>query len=63
MSGMVIGNSMTAMGLALERMKEEYKENNGRILAALSLGAEPKQASHMIVQKRCTPLSFQTWIV
>ncbi|MCA1021377.1 iron export ABC transporter permease subunit FetB [Halobacillus litoralis] len=51
MSGMVIGNSMTAMGLALERMKSEFKENNGRLLAALSLGAEPKQASHLIVQK------------
>jgi putative ABC transport system permease protein len=51
MSGMVIGNSMVAMGLALERMKSEFKENNGRILAALSLGAEPKQASHLIVRK------------
>lgn len=51
MSGMVIGNSMVAMGLALERMKNEFSENNGRLLAALSLGAEPKQASHLIVQK------------
>ncbi|SIS36901.1 ABC transporter permease [Salimicrobium flavidum] len=51
MSGMVIGNSMVAMGLALERMKTEFAENNGRILAALSLGAEPKQASHLIVQR------------
>ncbi len=51
MSGMVIGNSMVAMGLALERMKSEFKENEGRLLAALSLGAEPKQASHIIVQR------------
>ncbi|MBH0229867.1 ABC transporter permease [Halobacillus yeomjeoni] len=51
MSGMIIGNSMVAMGLALERMKSEFKENNGRLLAALSLGAEPKQASHLIVQR------------
>ncbi|MFQ3542783.1 iron export ABC transporter permease subunit FetB [Halobacillus rhizosphaerae] len=51
MSGMVIGNSMVAMGLALERMKNEFTENRGRLLAALSLGAEPKQASHLIVQK------------
>ncbi|CDQ17991.1 putative ABC transport system permease protein [Halobacillus karajensis] len=51
MSGMVIGNSMTAMGLALERMKNEFKENNGRLLASLSLGAEPKQASHLIIQR------------
>ncbi|WP_431798846.1 ABC transporter permease [Halobacillus andaensis] len=51
MSGMVIGNSMVAMGLALERMKNEFKENNGRLLAALSLGAKPKTASKLIVQK------------
>ncbi|QAS54197.1 ABC transporter permease [Halobacillus litoralis] len=51
MSGMVIGNSMTAMGLALERMKNEFRANNGRLLASLSLGAEPRQASHLIVQK------------
>ncbi|MBA2173602.1 iron export ABC transporter permease subunit FetB [Halobacillus locisalis] len=51
MSGMVIGNSMVAMGLSLERMKSEFKQNNGRLLAALSLGAKPKQASHLIVQK------------
>lgn len=50
MSGMVIGNSMVAMGLSLERMKSEFKQNNGRLLAALSLGAEPKEASHLIVQ-------------
>ncbi|MFC7320875.1 ABC transporter permease [Halobacillus campisalis] len=51
MSGMVIGNSMVAMGLALERMKNEFKENNGRLLAALSLGAKPSTASKLIVQK------------
>ncbi|MGP4074401.1 ABC transporter permease [Halobacillus sp. K22] len=51
MSGMVIGNSMVAMGLALERMKSEFRDNNGKLLAALSLGAEPKQASHLIVQR------------
>ncbi|KGX90873.1 membrane protein [Pontibacillus halophilus JSM 076056 = DSM 19796] len=51
MSGMVIGNSMIAMGLALERMKSEFKENEGRILAALSLGAAPDAASHVIVKK------------
>lgn len=51
MSGMVIGNSMVAMGLALERMKSEYKENEGRLLAALSLGAKPNQASTIIVQR------------
>ncbi|SDK54966.1 ABC transporter permease [Sediminibacillus albus] len=51
MSGMVIGNSMVAMGLALERIKSEFKENNGRLLAALSLGASPRQAAQIIIQK------------
>ncbi|QSS98951.1 iron export ABC transporter permease subunit FetB [Pontibacillus sp. ALD_SL1] len=51
MSGMVIGNSMIAMGLALERLKSEFKENEGRLTAALSLGAEPKQASQIIIQR------------
>ncbi|MBM7552293.1 ABC transporter permease [Thalassobacillus pellis] len=51
MSGMVIGNSMVAMGLALERMKSEFTENSGRLMAALALGAQPKQASHLIIRK------------
>ncbi len=51
MSGMVIGNSMVAIGLALERMKSEFKEGKGRIVAALALGAEPKQASKILVRK------------
>ncbi|WLR49778.1 iron export ABC transporter permease subunit FetB [Bacillus tianshenii] len=51
MSGMVIGNSMVAIGLALERLKNEFTEGKGRILAALSLGASPKDASKIIVRK------------
>lgn len=51
MSGMVIGNSMVAMGLALERMKSEYRGNQGKLMAALSLGAKPNQASKIIVQR------------
>ncbi|WP_257345835.1 ABC transporter permease [Pseudalkalibacillus decolorationis] len=50
-SGMVIGNSMIAIGLALERLQSQFKEERGRILAALSLGATPKQSSLMIVRK------------
>lgn len=45
MSGMIVGNSMIAAGLALERMKREFHTNRGRLLAALSLGATPSQAS------------------
>ncbi|PKR78989.1 iron export ABC transporter permease subunit FetB [Halalkalibacillus sediminis] len=51
MSGMVIGNSMVAMGLSLERMKSEFETNRGQLLAALSLGATPRQASHLTVKK------------
>ncbi|OIJ20269.1 iron export ABC transporter permease subunit FetB [Anaerobacillus alkalidiazotrophicus] len=51
MSGMVIGNSMVAIGLALERMKNEFREGKGKIVAALSLGAKPQQATKIIVRK------------
>lgn len=51
MSGMVIGNSMVAMGLALERMKGEFSSNKGVLLAALALGAPPKSASQFIIKK------------
>ncbi|MBB5173119.1 ABC transporter permease [Texcoconibacillus texcoconensis] len=51
MSGMVIGNSMVAIGLALERMKHEFNEGKDRIIAALSLGASPKQASQLLIRK------------
>lgn len=51
MSGMVIGNSMVAIGLALERMKSEFKESRGKIIAALALGAKPEVASKILVKK------------
>ncbi|WP_051314677.1 ABC transporter permease [Alteribacter aurantiacus] len=51
MSGMVIGNSMIAIGLALERMKSEFKEAKGKIVAALALGAKPDQASTILIRK------------
>ncbi|WP_261129439.1 ABC transporter permease [Bacillus sp. Marseille-Q3570] len=50
-SGMVIGNSMIAIGLALERLQHQFREEKGRVLAALSLGATPKQSSLPIVRK------------
>ncbi|WP_270179266.1 ABC transporter permease [Alkalihalobacillus sp. CinArs1] len=51
MSGMIIGNSMVATGLAFERMKNEFNDGRGKILAALSLGAKPAEASKMIIRK------------
>ncbi|MCF6137896.1 ABC transporter permease [Pseudalkalibacillus berkeleyi] len=50
-SGMIIGNSMVAIGLALERLLSQFREEKGRILAALSLGATPRQASIHIIRK------------
>ncbi|MCF6408459.1 ABC transporter permease [Pseudalkalibacillus salsuginis] len=50
-SGMIIGNSMIAIGLAIERLQSQFREEKGRVLAALSLGATPQQASLQIVQK------------
>lgn len=51
MSGMVIGNSMVAIGLALERMKSEFHENYDRLQAALALGATPKEATQPLIRK------------
>ncbi|QDI90101.1 iron export ABC transporter permease subunit FetB [Salicibibacter halophilus] len=51
MSGMVIGNSMVAIGLALERMKSEFQQSKGKLVAALALGAQPKQASTILIRK------------
>ncbi|MFP3359305.1 ABC transporter permease, partial [Planococcus sp. SIMBA_143] len=51
MSGMIIGNSMVATGLAFERMKNEFHDSKGEILAALSLGANASQASQLIIRK------------
>lgn len=51
MSGMIIGNSMVAVGLALERMKSEFQEGKAKVIAALSLGATAKQATKLINRK------------
>ncbi|MCM3712912.1 iron export ABC transporter permease subunit FetB [Alkalihalobacillus oceani] len=51
MSGMIIGNSMVAIGLALERMKQEFRQNHDRLQAALALGATPKEASQLLIRK------------
>jgi putative ABC transport system permease protein len=54
MSGMIIGNSMIATGLAYERLKNEFSVGKGKILASLALGASPKQASKLIISKTLT---------
>ncbi|MDI3316041.1 MAG: iron export ABC transporter permease subunit FetB [Bacillota bacterium] len=44
-SGMIIGNSMVASGLVLNRLKAEMRGRRGEVLSALALGAPPRLAA------------------
>ncbi|MCB2228091.1 MAG: iron export ABC transporter permease subunit FetB [Desulfarculaceae bacterium] len=48
LGGMVVGNSMNAMALALERLFGEMKNRAGEVETMLSLGADPKEATSAI---------------
>lgn len=50
-SGMIIGNSMVASGLFLNRLKAETQSQRQQILVLLSLGASPKQASRAVLKR------------
>ena len=45
LGGIVAGNSMNAMALAVERLFSEVKNRRGEVEMLLSLGAEPKEAT------------------
>lgn len=45
LAGMIIGNSMNSLALALERLFSELTARHGEIEALLSLGATPAQAA------------------
>jgi putative ABC transport system permease protein len=49
--GMVIGNSMTAAAVALNRLADEVRERAGLIEATLALGATSRQASEGLVRR------------
>ncbi|MCL6632817.1 MAG: iron export ABC transporter permease subunit FetB [Alicyclobacillus herbarius] len=49
-SGMIIGNSMVASGLFLNRLRDEAKSRRPEVLALLALGANPKQASRRVLK-------------
>jgi putative ABC transport system permease protein len=49
--GMVIGNSMTAAAVALNRLADEVRSQAGPIEAALALGASSRQASAGLVTR------------
>lgn len=51
MSGMIIGNSMVAAGLALERLTSEMKSSRDLITAALALGAPARIAAGPVIRK------------
>ena len=49
--GMVIGNSMTAVAVALNRLADEISADAGRIEATLALGATARQAASGLVTR------------
>ncbi len=51
LGGMVIGNTMTASALAIDRFYNELKSNMPKILFALSLGMSTKDASIFYIRK------------
>ncbi len=51
LGGMVIGNTMTASALALDRFHSELKTNLPKIMFALSLGMSTKDASIFYIRK------------
>lgn len=50
LSGMIVGNSMVAAGVTLNRLSNEFKLRRAEIELALSLGATPKKAALPVIQ-------------
>ena len=51
LGGMMIGNSMNAVSLGLDRIASEVRDKRGEIEAALSLGAPPRKAIEQLVRR------------
>jgi putative ABC transport system permease protein len=51
LGGMMIGNSMNAVSLGLDRISSEVKAKRGEIEAALSLGASPRRAIEPLARR------------
>ena len=49
-TGMVAGNSMTAIGLVYRSLNQQFRDQQGQIFERLSLGATPKLATGNIVR-------------
>jgi len=50
LAGMVLGNSMTGIALALERVFSDMDSREGEILALTALGATPWEAAHASIR-------------
>ena len=50
LSGMIIGNSMVAAGVTLNRLCSEFSLRRGEVELALSLGAPPKRSALPVIQ-------------
>lgn len=50
LSGMIIGNSMVAAGVTLNRLCSEFNLRQGEVELALSLGAPPKRSALPVIQ-------------
>jgi putative ABC transport system permease protein len=51
LGGMMVGNSMNAVALGLDRISSEVKDKRGQVEAALSLGASPQKAIESLVRR------------
>ncbi len=51
LGGMMIGNSMNAVSLGLDRISSEVKDKRGEIETALSLGASPRRAIEPLARR------------
>lgn len=50
-SGMIISNSMIAIGLSYRNLSSSFKDKRAQVEVKLSLGAEIKEASHDIIRE------------
>ncbi|MDR3240799.1 MAG: iron export ABC transporter permease subunit FetB [Lactobacillaceae bacterium] len=50
-TGMVAGNSMTAVGLVYRSLNQQFKDQSGQVFERLALGASPKLAASEIVRE------------
>lgn len=50
-TGMVAGNSMTAVGLVYRSLNQQFRDQQGQVFERLALGASPKLAAGEIVRE------------